>query len=84
MKLLDLHNGDTVTAESVEARFASIAQSLMHEHRIVWRDAANSAREEYDIVELEFYLNSTEHADPYTHGAEEQTTLGHWYAAHLI
>ncbi|VDC06151.1 unnamed protein product [Peniophora sp. CBMAI 1063] len=78
-ELLNLSSGEPVTPESAHARFALIAQSLLHEHRIVWCNAAASAREEYEIVELEFYLNSEEHPDPYTHGSEEQTALGQWY-----
>ncbi|KZV64070.1 hypothetical protein PENSPDRAFT_640094 [Peniophora sp. CONT] len=79
LNLLNLSIGDPVTPGSADTRFMNIAQSLLHEHRIVWRGAASGAREEYEILELEFYLNSEEHPDPYTHGSEEQTTLGQWY-----
>lgn len=33
----------------------------------------------FRIIEIEFYVNSKEHNDEYTHGSDEQHTYGFWY-----
>lgn len=63
--------------EDVSARFDAIAQSLLCTH--VLSIVHNNVRTNYEILELEFYLQKAGcHEDPFTHGSIEQERSGQW------
>ncbi|KAL0950402.1 hypothetical protein HGRIS_010360 [Hohenbuehelia grisea] len=65
------------TTPEFHARFEQLARALLHQHTLVLTAKGKST--EYRILELEFYLRTSEHEDPYTHGSEEQKISGQWY-----
>jgi hypothetical protein len=78
LSLLDLSSVDLKSPAVVIARFDILAKALLHGWRMVCHDTKNGSQEEYEILEIEFYLNGDGHADPFTHAAEEQRTSGQW------
>jgi 3-methyladenine DNA glycosylase Mpg len=48
--------------------------NLMLNHTVLQVNKKN-----FRIIEIEFYVNSEEHKDEYTHGSDEQHTYGFWY-----
>jgi hypothetical protein len=54
-------------------QFEDIARNLFSEYELV---AGNKI---YELCELEFYYNSSDHDDPYIHGDEMQKTNSQWY-----
>lgn len=50
-----------------------IAESLLMTYVLVVND------KEYRLAEIEFYINSKNHNDKYTHGDKNQKTSGKWY-----
>ncbi|KDQ14155.1 hypothetical protein BOTBODRAFT_159695 [Botryobasidium botryosum FD-172 SS1] len=62
----------------ISERFEKIASALFHKYRLHLTTA--SSKEEYEILELEFYLQiEGVHEDPFCHGTNEQTVAGNWY-----
>ncbi|KAI0321966.1 hypothetical protein OF83DRAFT_1096699 [Amylostereum chailletii] len=79
--LLDFSSTALSSTSSITERFDCIAELLFTRYRLVVNLLGTStSREEYDILEVEFYLDKEGcHEDPYTHGAEEQRVGGQWY-----
>jgi len=63
----------TINKESIELSFRRIANELMNDWMLV------CGKGKYRIAELEFYYNSEQHLDPYTHDHKRQSTFGEWY-----
>lgn len=64
-----VYSGD----EETRNRFHEIAQVLLNE------SVLKIAGAEYRICEIEFYLTSAGHPDPFTHSHPEQLSFGNWY-----
>ncbi|KAF8886942.1 hypothetical protein BD779DRAFT_541824 [Infundibulicybe gibba] len=64
---------DITTASDISARFTDIADELLKRSHLVFGEVA------FEFLEIEFYLNSGRHKDPFTHGNEEQGVTGRWY-----
>lgn len=76
LSLLDLQA--LTSHPQLVARFDEIAHLLLHEYRIRLSEAEDEF-EEYEILELEFYLQIEGlHNDPFTHGTNEQKVSGNW------
>jgi hypothetical protein len=58
---------------AAEAWFHEIARRLLGPCRL---RVAGALRR---LVEIEFYFDSAEHPDPFTHRSPDQATSGHWY-----
>jgi hypothetical protein len=58
---------------AIEAWFDRIATRLLNETDVV------IAGEPHRFIEIEFYYNAAEHADPFTHRDPLQRTCGLWY-----
>lgn len=54
-------------------QFDSLAAFLLKGNHLVVANAR------FEILEVEFYLNSPQHPDPFTHGSEAQSSSGRWY-----
>ncbi|KAH9942559.1 hypothetical protein B0H21DRAFT_750925 [Amylocystis lapponica] len=68
----------TCTDTDISLKFERIASALLHDYHIAI--TSGEVDVEYEILELEFYLQrSTCHEDPFTHGSEEQKQSGQWY-----
>ena len=75
LALLDFTQLDTRPA--IPARFATIADTLLHRYRI--EITTSSKVEQLELLEIEFYLyKSGCHEDPFTHGSAEQSQAGNW------
>lgn len=61
------------TASDTDAKFDTLARQLMGPSRLM------IGGEPHRIVELEFYLNSPHHPDPFTHCDPLQQEFGRWY-----
>lgn len=62
-----------IESKSIEKDFQRIANELMNS----WILQVENSR--YRICEIEFYFQSQEHNDTYTHGHELQKEKGRWY-----
>ena len=85
-ELLDFSQAKT--KEDIEYRFKHIAQTLLHEFRLVVKETTTTTTTtteiEFEILEAEFYLQIVGlHEDPFTHGSEEQKVSGTWCVALL-
>lgn len=60
-------------AQEIPSWFARLARGLLH-HMVLMVDHAP-----HDILEVEFYLTSPQHLDPFTHAHPSQTSCGRWY-----
>ncbi|KAF7975158.1 hypothetical protein HWV62_10335 [Athelia sp. TMB] len=79
LSLAQLVDFSTLVSESTIARqSASLAEALLWDYTLVLTHEDDS--EEYEILELEFYLKKADcHNDPFAHGSEEQSASGNWY-----
>ncbi|KAF7975603.1 hypothetical protein HWV62_9177 [Athelia sp. TMB] len=77
--LAQLVDFSALVSESTIARqSASLAEALLWDYTLVLTHEDDS--EEYEILELEFYLKKADcHNDPFAHGSEEQSASGNWY-----
>lgn len=53
-----------------------LAEALLWDYTLLLLH--QSGREEYEILEIEFYLKKTGHDDPFAHGTQEQSASGNW------
>lgn len=66
------------TEQEIAPRLNTISQALLHDFRIVVRNA-DGKETEFQVMEAEFYLQiEAIHEDPFTHGSEEQKLSGRW------
>ncbi|THH07931.1 hypothetical protein EW146_g9156 [Bondarzewia mesenterica] len=94
--LLDFSSTSLTSSSAITSRFDEIASYLLHHARLICQTylpdkscsdsksidgtSTSTIIEEYEILEVEFYLIKTGiHEDPFTHGNEEQRTSGQWY-----
>lgn len=63
----------TINAED----FEEIAEQLLNSYVLSVFD--NQKWTNYRICEIEFYLNSENHPDPYVHQDQQQLTINEWY-----
>jgi hypothetical protein len=63
----------SIDKKNLDKDFLRISTDLMNH----WKLRVNNA--EYRITEIEFYLKSDFHVDPYTHGNKLQKEMGRWY-----
>ncbi|KZS93257.1 hypothetical protein SISNIDRAFT_485531 [Sistotremastrum niveocremeum HHB9708] len=74
--LLDLTT--LTTDDQISERFSVLARTLLHTQ--VLRVHHNGTHVDYELLEVEFYLqNSSFHIDPFCHGVEEQKRSCNWY-----
>ncbi|OSX59608.1 hypothetical protein POSPLADRAFT_1078945, partial [Postia placenta MAD-698-R-SB12] len=74
--LLDFTSASTDAL--ITHRFECIASALLHEYYLLV--ISDDTRNNYEILEVEFYLKAADvHDDPFTHGSEEQRYSGQWY-----
>ena len=59
--------------------FKELAEDFLNQHILVLNESGTSSRTEFRLVEIEFYLFSETHPDPYTHRAQEQSTSNRFY-----
>jgi 3-methyladenine DNA glycosylase Mpg len=62
-------NYELINYDTIE----TIAKSLLLKYVLMVND------KEYRICEIEFYINSTQHPDQYTHSDDDQKSFGKWY-----
>lgn len=63
----------SINDQEVIFSFNRIANDLMNSFLLM------AGEKTYRIAEIEFYLKSDEHDDPYTHGNKRQLEYGKWY-----
>lgn len=63
----------TLTNQNIDEQFSNIAKELFFEYSLIVNEQV------YQLVEVEFYYHSSEHADPFVHCDEMQKTNGQWY-----
>lgn len=63
----------SIDKKNEEASFQRIAKELLNNYVIM------SNHVPYRITEIEFYINSADHGDDYTHSHPLQKTKGKWY-----
>ncbi|TFY71986.1 hypothetical protein EVG20_g1009 [Dentipellis fragilis] len=84
-QLLDMTTHDFSSPRALTERFDEIAALLLQRMVLVCQtnsptEPEPKKSEEYEILELEFYLRMGDHhEDPYTHGSDEQRLSGRWY-----
>ncbi len=71
----DTYNTELHTVLSINCAedFDVIAWKILNETHLV------AGRSRFRIIEIEFYLRSADHPDPYVHCANEQLSVGQWY-----
>ncbi|OBZ70071.1 hypothetical protein A0H81_09582 [Grifola frondosa] len=78
-ELVRLLDCSSITSENdISLRFDQIASTLIHEYQINL-NAGENRFSVLEIMELEFYLYSPHHPDPFTHRHEEQHKSCRWY-----
>jgi hypothetical protein len=60
-------------------KFADIADDFLNRRVLVLNEFENSPKTEFRLTEIEFYLYSETHPDPYTHRSEEQRAFNAFY-----
>lgn len=68
-----LYIGAASTKEEIEDHFAKVANQLLNGH-VLWINS-----KPFRLLEIEFYLNSKNHPDTFTHGDPQQSKRGEWY-----
>ncbi len=68
-----LYIGATASKKELEKHFAKVADQILNKH-VMWINS-----KPYRLLEIEFYLNSQNHPDTFTHGDPMQAKRGEWY-----
>lgn len=63
----------TITPKNIDDQFSDIAKKLFFEFNLIVNEQV------YQLVEVEFYYQSSQHDDPFVHCDEMQKTNGQWY-----
>lgn len=63
----------TITPQNIDDQFNEIAKELFFEYSLIVNEQV------YQLVEVEFYYQSSQHDDPFVHCDEMQKTNGQWY-----
>ncbi len=64
---------EQLTPEAAPAWFASVATQLLHQGWLI------AGTQHFRLTEVEFYLYSQTHPDPFAHRQPIQRECGHWY-----
>jgi hypothetical protein len=64
----------------IHARFEKLATALLHDYYFCVHTGGNDGVEHaFELLEIEFYLRTPTHADPFAHGTLEQSESGKWW-----
>ncbi|KZP19420.1 hypothetical protein FIBSPDRAFT_828343 [Athelia psychrophila] len=78
LSLAQLVDFSALASEAAITRQSQLlAEALLWDHTLLL--VHQGSHEEYEILELEFYLKKVGHEDPFAHGSEEQRVSGNWY-----